>query len=349
VARQKSFYEVLGLRDGARTANIELAYRHIRAQMLRADVPKDPEAAALAKLAYETLMDPERRAQYDASLAEDAHAPAPEPEPEPESAPVTTPVAAPLPRRKPRRQTPWGAIVGVALVGAIAAGAYLYMRDREKKAAAAAAAPAAPKVVEEVSGLVGRVQATLMSGEARQVGLAVAIATGEMVTTCHDLPPGAQISVFIGGAESRAEVLRAQAEVDICTLAVKSVRGEPVKTRAGEPSVGEKVLAMVVDGARTVARPGRVLRSIADPNGAAFELEIPGPPVPTGAAVMDLQGRLTGIVTTQHKFGEAPIVALGTARIARSRAAIGVAPTPPPTPSPAAPARRSSPKRSATH
>lgn len=313
-AARESLYQVLGLNQSARTTDIEFAYKRFRSQMQREDVPPDPKRAALAKFAYDTLTDPARRAQYDASL--DKVAP------------------TPVPKRKRRRKTPWAAIVGVVLVAAIAAGAFLYMRGRAEKAAVAAV-PTTQQMVEDLSGLVGRVQGTLMSGEARPAGLAVATATGEMVTTCHDLPPGAQLSVFIGGTESRAEVLRANTEIDICTLAVKDVRGEPVKMKAGEPSVGEKVLAMVLDGARTVARPGRVVRSIADPNGAVFELDIPGPAVPTGAAVMDLQGRLVGIVTTPHAFGEAPMVALGTARIARSRTAIGVAPVVPTTPSPA--------------
>jgi len=64
------FYIVLGLAPGATTADIKRAYRRLSRRYHPGINPGDPEAESLYQRiaeAYETLMDPERRRQYDAA------------------------------------------------------------------------------------------------------------------------------------------------------------------------------------------------------------------------------------------------------------------------------------------
>ena len=59
----KTLYEVLGVRRGASATEIGRAYERIRAEMRKENVAPNPRLAAMAKVAYETLSDPERRAE----------------------------------------------------------------------------------------------------------------------------------------------------------------------------------------------------------------------------------------------------------------------------------------------
>ena len=78
--QQRNLYDLLGITQDADAAAIRSAFRKL-ALKFHPDRNKDPQAAdvlkAITKI-YETLMDPAKRAQYDASLM-----PAPEPTIEP--------------------------------------------------------------------------------------------------------------------------------------------------------------------------------------------------------------------------------------------------------------------------
>ncbi len=162
-----------------------------------------------------------------------------------------------------------------------------------------------------------------MSGEVKPAGVAVASGEGEMITTCHNLPAGSQLSVLLPTGMGKAELTRANEELDVCTLKVKDIGTAFVKTRGAEPGPGEKIYAVVAEGSRpNELKEARVTKAIADPKGVVLELSVPGP-FPTGTPVIDSQGRLVGLVTTPHKFGEGLNVALGSARIAQAKGADG--------------------------
>ena len=61
-------YEVLGVPRNAKATDIGLAYQRYKSEMQKESSVPDPRRAAMMKAAYETLYDPERRAEYDATL-----------------------------------------------------------------------------------------------------------------------------------------------------------------------------------------------------------------------------------------------------------------------------------------
>lgn len=103
-----SWYDVLDVAPDAPADEIRAAWRAAIADL----DPTDRRFGALNRAA-EVLLDPERRAAYDADLA---------PDPVPESAPAPEPVALAAPSRE-RRAVPGWLLVGVAVVTLIAAGA----------------------------------------------------------------------------------------------------------------------------------------------------------------------------------------------------------------------------------
>ena len=291
----KTLYEVLGVPRNAKATDIGLAYSRFKSEMQKESSVPDARRSALMKMAYETLYDPARRAEYDATL----EAPA-------------------------KKGVPMLAIGAAVLVLAVGAGAYFkFFLAPEKPAKAAALS--AQQLLEATSPFVGRLQSTVMSGEVKPAGVAIATAEGEMITTCHGLPAGAQLSVLLPTGMSKAELARVSEELDVCTLKVKDVGSAFVKLRGGEPGPSEKLYAILAEGSRpNELKETRAAKTIADPKGAVIELTAHSP-FPTGSPVIDSQGRLVGLVTTPHSFGEGLTVALGSSRIAQARTPAGAA------------------------
>lgn len=320
-----TFYEVLGVPRDAKATDIGRAYNRIKSDALKESAAPNPRGLAMAKVAFDTLMDPARRAEYDASLR------------------TFSPGAV----KKKKSAALLVLIAGVSVL-AVGIGAYVLFTRSSEKPAAGTAALTPQQLLETASPLVGRVQSSLMSGEVRDAGVAVATAQDEMMTTCHGLATGSLITVTFGSAVSKAELARANEDLDVCTLKVKDVGPAFIKMRGGEPAVGEKIYTVVADGTRANhLEEGKVTRAIADAKGAALVLSVAGP-LPTGSPVIDVQGRLVGIVTTPHAFGEGLTVALGTTRIAQARGGaakpgtdiVAAAPTPSPSVALPAPSRR---------
>jgi hypothetical protein len=289
--KTKTLYEVLGVPRTAKATDIGLAYSRYKSEMQKESAVPDARRAAMMKVAYDTLYDPAKRAEYDATLE------------------------GPKKKKGAAR-----AVIIAAVVAAIAgAGAWRFLRPPDKPAKAAALT--SEQLLEGVSPFVGRLQSTLMSGEVKPAGVAVATGEGEMITTCHGLPPGAQLAVRLPTGMTKAELARANEELDVCTLKVKEIGNAFAKARGADPGPSEKVYAVVAEGSRSnFLKEARVTRAIADPRGGVLELNLQGA-LPTGSPVIDSQGRLVGIVTTPHSFGEGLTVALGPTRIAQARAA----------------------------
>lgn len=300
----KTFYEVLGVPRNAKAGEIERGYSRLRASMQRESSAPDPRRAAMAKVAYDTLCDPGRRAEYDDSLGFDA--------------------SAARPDRPGRRIGP--ALALLALM-AIAGGGYYYfvMRPSAGPAVAGQQSFDPSQLLQAVAPYVGRVQGAMVSGQVRDVGLAVATGENEMATTCRGLAPGMVLTVKQEGFTARAELDRVNQDLDVCTLKVRGI-AEGAKVRGDVPAAREKLQAVLLDAGPLQARQVAIERSIPDAHGHAYALKA-AVSLPNGTPVFDAQARLVGIVTTPHEFGEGIVAALGAARIAQARGASGPAPT----------------------
>ncbi len=168
---------------------------------------------------------------------------------------------------------------------------------------------------------VGRLQSIGVSGEAKFTGLAVAIADGEMVTTCHSLPPGGELQVVFADGTTHAESTRLNRALDVCLLKVRTTGPTWAKVRAADPANDEKVYVVSIADpkARMKLVETRMLNLIANPAGTALKLETKET-FASGAPVFDTQGRLVGIITVPHQLGDIT-VALSGSRIEAARAA----------------------------
>ena len=292
----KTLYEVLGVARNAKITDIGRAYNRIKSDLQKETSAPNPRLAAMAKVAYETLSDPDRRAEYDATLG-----------------------GAILPKRaakKGRRSTVIAASV-VALIAVAGAGYYVFLGPSGSGERQGEKALSPQEIVRAVAPHLGRVQGALMSGEMRDLGTAVATSENEMVTTCRGMAAGMVLTVRSGELTSKAELARSSEGLDICTLTVKGA-GAGIKIRPGAPGPQEKIQAIFVNAnGQPEARQVSVARAIKEATGAAYELKA-GVPLPNGAAAFDSQARLVGIVVTPHSFGEGLVVALGAARIAQA-------------------------------
>ena len=300
----ESLYAVLGVRRSAKVTDITRAYARILSDQKREDVPPNPRLVAMAKVAYETLSDPDKREAYDRTLPVLGAPP---------------PVAKPRARRKSRAGLL--AVAGIAVVAA--AGAAWYFLDYRPAARSSQRAPekahTGAEIAEMASPYLGRVQGATI-GQTRDLGLALVMAEDEMVTACRDVPAGLILAVQVGAASPKAELARANEELGICVITVRG-GASGFKVRAGMPAPGEPLYAIV----REASGPPRPLqvtvgRALQDPKGQALEIKA-GAPLPNGAPIFDSQARLVGLVANPHAYGDGIVAALGGARIAAARPA----------------------------
>jgi serine protease Do len=292
----RTLYEVLGVSRDAKATDIGRAYSRIKSEMQKETSAPNPRLAAMAKVAYETLSDPGRREEYDATLGSTV-----------------------LAKRGTKGRSGTAMVVSVvALVAIAGAGYYFFARPPARVEREGEKALSPQEVVLAVAPHLARVQGALVSGEVRDLGIAVATGENEMVTTCRGMAAGMLLTVKGAELASKAELARANEELDICTLTVKGA-GPGVKIRSGVPGSKEKIQAVLVNAnGQPEARQVSVARAIKDAKGAALELKAAAP-LPNGTPAFDAQGRLVGIVVTPHSFGEGLVVALGAARIAQAR------------------------------
>ena len=139
-APSPSWYEVLGVAPDAPAERVRAAWRAAIADLDPAD-----RRFELLNSAAEVLLNPDRRAAYDADLAPD-----PDPVPEPEPEPRREPEATMLPTRD-RHLVPGRLLAGVAAVALIVGGAAVVVAtvpsDRSVEEASGSARVAAERAI----------------------------------------------------------------------------------------------------------------------------------------------------------------------------------------------------------
>ena len=321
---KKSLYEILGLDRDANAIDIGLAYERRRDQ-LAAAVPPDASETALVQQAYEVLSNPKRREAYDASLltAEEKAAAAGQ-----ATDLVLEPEAEPAPRK-----IVWAGVVA-GLVVTVAA-IYFTFRSERAPAPAKEAPVEAPKPVVEApppkalppaailtaaTSSVGQVLSYDMGGQAKPLGLAVAIDRGVFLSTCHGISAGSALVVRIGLESHSGSLALADEQLDLCKIAVPDLRGAGLPIAGDELKGGDRIYAMGANAKGEMALTEGTVKQIRPaPMGNVIEVSMPIAPTASGGPIFDSFGRLVGIATTPHAFGAGLNIALPAAWSAQMR------------------------------
>jgi serine protease Do len=324
MAKKQTLYDILGLAPDAMPIDVALAYEK-RLEELRAAPVQDASALALLGQAHEVLVDPKRRAAYDASLVSASEKAAAKEQAAPDL------VLEPEEEEAPRRTIP---PVGIAIgIVALLVIAFFALHGSgppaPKVVAEAPQAPPPPpppqrKSAKDVLALaqasVGRLESFEMSGRAVPLGLAIAIEPAAMLATCHGIPGGAQLAV-VNGAENRSATLAVVDEtLDLCRLSVAAPPLVPLALADHDAKAGDAIYALGANAAGDLAvTEGRVKGLIPDARGPMYELSMPVAPNGSGGPVFDAYGKLVGIATTATGHGPSVSLAIPASWLARMR------------------------------
>ncbi len=107
----------------------------------------------------------------------------------------------------------------------------------------------------------------------------------------------------------------------MCKLAGDGVGSHPLRVSDVMPKAGDKVYALKADAAGKLSlEEGAVKQLLATPRGSVIEITIPIAPEASGGPLLDADGRVVGITTAPHAYGDGKNVALPTAWINAARA-----------------------------
>jgi len=164
----------------------------------------------------------------------------------------------------------------------------------------------AEDVFAEVAPSVARVN--VMDGTGRNVGTGsgVVIDNEVVLTNCHVAKPGTTLAVKLGDVVMPATVQLADETLDLCRLAVPGLRAPALTIGTVESlRTGQKVYAIGAPaGLELTISEGIVsaLRIVTD--GTIIQTTAPISPGSSGGGLFDVAGRLVGIMTFQHRFGQ---------------------------------------------
>ena len=263
--KRPTYYDILGVSPGAKITEINRAYARLNVEMQKETAAPDPRRAALAREAHETLSDPDRRDAYDQSLRV----------------------------KKSTGNRRWA--LGVAAVAAIGAAAAYYLLQPPPKPVGPARG--VDQIIADSGRAMARVEAIDMSGKTT-VGMAFAVEDSMMVTSCANVPGGAQVVVKIPPRTLPARVSAIDPELGVCRLAVEGAGAWPLKLAGNPPGIGEKVYALRMNSiGRVAVAEAKVTNLLPAANGKIVEAAIELAPESAGAPILDSEGRVVGVAT----------------------------------------------------
>ncbi len=322
---KRTLYQILGVENAATAQAIAAAYR-TRLEALQAAPGSDAAAMTLLREAYQVLSNAPQRAAYDASLAAPPGAarrgravriddesgagwaiwaiggtvvlialgiwgwkarPAPKPEMQGPPRVVITQPAAPQ-AAEPVAPAPQIAIASAA------------------PESAAPAARSAEDVFAQVSVSVARVNALDASGRITMVGSGVVVDRGAVITNCHVVSRAGSVQVKFGGDMHSGSVDVADEELDLCRLSVPGLDAPAVQVgRVGSLRTGQRVYAIGAPQGLDLTISEGIVSSLRDvPGGTVIQTTAPVSRGSSGGGLFDASGRLVGIVTFQHRYGQ---------------------------------------------
>ena len=139
------------------------------------------------------------------------------------------------------------------------------------------------------------------------IGSGVVVADEALITNCHVVKNGVTFSIKVGGVTyNNASVAVADEEYDLCKLRIPGLSAQAVKVHGVKDlRTGQKVFAIgSPQGLELTISDGIVssLREVA--NGTVIQTTAPISPGSSGGGLFDTTGRLVGIMTFQHRFGQ---------------------------------------------
>ena len=327
---KKTLYQILEVDPNASAEEIEAAYRRLTA--MRDTQWPDANMPGLVRQAHEILSDPKRRRAYDASLAAPPVAayavrgaspafvekwgkwivaiallagitwwgtsvrqpPAPPTAP---TSPQGTPAAPP-------------AVTAAVTQPAVTA--------EPPPVVAAAVTPPAPSVASvpvqksaetlfaDVAPSVARVNVMDASGRMVGSGSGVVIDDGVLLTSCHVATVGAKLTAKLGESVLPATVALADEVYDLCRLNVPGMRAPPVPIGSVDTlRTGQRVYAIgAPQGLELTLSEGIVSALRKVEGGTVIQTTAPISPGSSGGGLFDASGRLVGVMTFQHRYGQ---------------------------------------------
>jgi hypothetical protein len=304
---RRTHYDELGVKPAASGKDVERAYRTYRAGMDRPTAAPDPLGEARMKLAYETLIDPEKRAAYDAMLV--------------------------APQRRERSRGATLAVLGVVVLAGVAGAAYVLKP--------APPPPPGTLGVEELTRkaaqAVNRVDSLDLSGKATPLGIAFAIDTGTVATTCNGITPMSALTLFMPPQAIPVKVAQADEKLGLCKLSASGIGSWPLPITAAEPHPGDTVYMTKVNAVGEVGLvEAKVKRVVPSPRGQVIETSVAVLPERQGGPVLDTHGHVVGVALHPDGSSAGEIVRITPDWVARA--------APPAAPQPASEAAAAAPE-----
>jgi S1-C subfamily serine protease len=178
-------------------------------------------------------------------------------------------------------------------------------------AAPAAAAPApetrsAEDVFAQVSASVARVNALDGSGRTTMVGSGVVVERGAVITNCHVVSRASAVQVKLGSDLHNGSVEVADEELDLCRLSVPGLDAPAVQVGlVGALRTGQRVYAIGAPQGLDLTISEGIVSSLREVSGGTvIQTTAPVSRGSSGGGLFDASGRLVGIVTFQHRYGQ---------------------------------------------
>lgn len=287
---ERTLYDALGVKTSAKMTEITRAYNRLQAEQQKEDAAPNPRLMAQAKVAFETLSNPDKRDEYDALLRRRAL----------------------MGKNEKHKPIKIGMAVVVAATALWTGYAVWHSRQLEEEARPKPLTPDA--LLAAVAPQLWHLEGALMSGEVRPLGTAIAIQDGKLVSTCQGLAAGMVITAKSGDFSNTAELTHTNDQLDVCVF--KSKGATPgLKFRGDLPNPADKLQAVFVNSnGRPEARQVTGAHAVQDAQGPAFEVRAAAT-LPNGSVLFDPYGRFVGIVAVPHPAGEGSAFALASRRI----------------------------------
>lgn len=267
-----TYYELLGVKPNAKLNDIHLAYNRAVRATKRDDTMPDLKHETKLNEAFAVLSDLDKRDAYDKRLAGD--------------------------RLKPAFGGK-GAAIAAVFVAAIGGGIYYFTLKKPADETARAPGKTRQEIAAAATTAMGRLQAMDMGGQVKSAGVAFAIDSGVMVTSCQHIGPNTQLTVNMTPRMVPARLTMTDEMLGLCKLEVDGAGSWPLSVSSVVPKAGDIIYGTSVNAVgEVVLTEGRVKRvGIGDRGNQVIEATITAEQAPDGAPLLDIYGRVVAVST----------------------------------------------------